>query len=107
LDLHQDDIPAVLDRLKEQSGCRELAHISWFKGFRTRTDGAVANITIEIEDCGPQAGSARWTVSAWDEDDNFATGDSDGRLEAAITGVEWFRLDTTPIPDVPTGRADS
>jgi hypothetical protein len=103
LDLHQDDIPAVLDRLREQSGCRELAHVAWFKGFRTRRDGAVANITIEIEDCGPQAGPARWTVSAWDQDDHFATGDSDGRLEAAIAGVEWYKLDPTPSPDVPPG----
>ncbi len=96
MDLHHDDIPAVLERLREVSGCRELSNIAWFRGFRTRRDGVVATITIEIEDAGPLAGSTRWHVSAWDEDDHFATGDPDSRLEAAIAGVEWDELDPLP-----------
>ena len=83
----------MLDLVKEASKVSQLHHVTTFKGSRTDKGGVVRDLTIEVEDAGPDEGQQRFTVTATDSGGRVATGNPGPSLEKALGAVRWADLD--------------
>lgn len=86
------DHELVIEKLKQHLHCGEVYHVSHLRCWRTRSDGELQQVDIEILDAGPNS-DRRYQCSATGGDGRFATGNPDNNLEALLATVHWFELD--------------
>jgi hypothetical protein len=83
----------IKKQLKSVAGFFEVYHITTFKGYRDRADGATQAVTIEILDSGEEAGDSRYACVATSEDGKTTTGNNAPTIDWAIGCVHWDALD--------------
>lgn len=82
----------MLDLVKKASKVSQLHHVTTFRGARTDKGGVVRDLTIEIQDRGPEEES-RYQVTATDSGGRVATGNPCPSLDKALQAVRWDDLD--------------
>jgi hypothetical protein len=83
----------TLELVKKASKISQLHHVTTFKGSRTDKGGVVRDLTIEIEDSGPDEQRHRYRVTATDSGGRIATGNPGPDLDKALQAVRWDDLD--------------
>ena len=83
----------MLDQVKKASNVSQLHHVTTFKGTRTDKGGVVRDLTIEIQDRGPDEEGHRYQVTAIDSGGRVATGNPGPSLAKALQAVRWDDLD--------------
>lgn len=83
----------ALAKLKEMSGAFEAYHRMSYVCHRTRRDGTIDRIDVDILDAGPHE-PLRYSVHARSKvSGKTAGGNSHASLEAALALVHWGDLD--------------
>jgi len=83
----------MLGLVKKASQVSQLHHVTTFKGSRTDKGGVIRDLTIEIQDRGPDEEHHRYQVTATDSGGRVATGNPGPSLEKALQAVRWADLD--------------
>jgi hypothetical protein len=86
----------MLERLKRVPALRdsELFQVTTFHAHRTRKDGILQEVTIEILDAGESADPRyRFQCNARGDDGRSATGNPEATVDTVISVVHWAELD--------------
>ena len=83
----------MLDLVKQASKASQLHHVTTFRGTRSDKGGVVRDLTIEIQDRGPEDEHHRYQVTATDSGGRVATGNPGPSLDKALQAVRWDDLD--------------
>ena len=83
----------MLDLVRKASKASQLHHVTTFRGTRTDRGGVVRDLTIEVQDRGPEEEQQRYQVTATDSGGRVATGNPSPSLPKALQAVRWDDLD--------------
>jgi hypothetical protein len=89
-----EDIDATtMAQIKKLPGMIGVQMLRTYQCQRTTKSGETQNVTIQVEDAGPDAvNSLRYSVIAT-ADAKQASGNPDRSIEAALSAVHWWDLD--------------
>ena len=86
------EINAVIAYLNNLPKLFEATHVTTFKCYRETAGGRTQEVTVEIQDEGPEVEGARYSCVARSDDGKAASGNPADRVEVALSFVHWGDL---------------